>query len=64
MGQAPSGLPGTRGLVTPSQEEFEVEIRQVYEPAEFGAELTPELREQVTEQDARIRTQASAKLKS
>ena len=31
----------------------EVEIRQVFEPADFGAELTPELREQGERQRAR-----------
>src|SRR5437773_12115898 len=38
-------------------EETEVEIRQVFEPADFGPALTPELREQ----EERLRTQASAK---
>jgi hypothetical protein len=51
------------GWTPPSDDEFEIEIRPVFEPAEFGAELTPELREQVTEQEARIRAQASAKSK-
>jgi hypothetical protein len=36
-------------------QEGEVEIRQVFEADDFGAELTPELREQ----EARIREQAS-----
>src|ERR1700736_2330612 len=35
----------------------EVEIRQVFEPEDFGAELTPELREQ----EERVRTQAGGK---
>ncbi len=35
-------------------QEGEIEIRQVFENADFGAELTPELREQ----EARIREQA------
>jgi hypothetical protein len=35
----------------------EIEIRQVFEADDFGAELTPELREQ----EARLRTQAGAK---
>jgi hypothetical protein len=38
-------------------EETEVEIRQVFEAEDFGAELTPELREQ----DARLRAQVEAK---
>ncbi len=35
----------------------EVEIRQVFEAEDFGAELTPELKEQ----EARLRAQASSK---
>jgi hypothetical protein len=35
----------------------EVELRQVFEPDDFGATLTPELREQ----DERLRAQAAAK---
>jgi hypothetical protein len=38
-------------------DETEVEIRQVFEPADFGPALTPELREQ----DERLRAQAAAK---
>src|SRR5437660_9086512 len=38
-------------------EETEVEIRQVFEAADFGDEFTPELREQ----EARIREQVAAK---
>ena len=38
-------------------EETEVEIRQVFEGEDFGAELTPELREQ----EARLRAQVEAK---
>ena len=38
-------------------EETEVEIRQVFEAEDFGAEFTPELREQ----EARIREQIEAK---
>ena len=38
-------------------EETEVEIRQVFEAEDFGAELTPELREQ----EARLRAQIEAK---
>lgn len=37
----------------PMQGESEIEIRQVFEAEDFGAELTPELREQ----EARIRAQ-------
>ena len=38
----------------PHNEETEVEIRQVFEAEDFGAEFTPELREQ----EARLRTQS------
>jgi len=38
-------------------EETEVEIRQVFEAEDFGAEFTPELREQ----EERIRTQVAGK---
>jgi hypothetical protein len=41
--RAPNPFPGT---------EAEVEIRQVFEPDDFGAELTPELREQKAHQRA------------
>jgi len=40
-------------------EEGEVEIRQVFEAEDFGAEFTPELREQ----EERIRTQAEQHMK-
>ncbi len=42
---------------TPHGEQVEVEIRQVFEAADFGAEFTPELREQ----DERLRWQTAAK---
>jgi hypothetical protein len=45
-------------------EKGEVEIRQVFEAEDFGAEFTPELREQeerIREQEERIRAKASAK---
>jgi len=42
-----------------AQSDTEVEIRQIFEAADFGAEFTPELREQ----EDRVRAQA-AKLKS
>jgi hypothetical protein len=41
----------------PTGEESEIEIRQVFEPEDFGAALTPELREQ----EARLREQTTAK---
>ena len=42
----------------PMEGETEVEIRQVFETEEFGAELTPALREQ----EERLRTQIAEKL--
>jgi len=41
----------------PTGEEAEIEIRQVFEAEDFGAEFTPELREQ----EQRLRAQAAAK---
>ena len=38
----------------PHEGESEVEIRQVFEPEDFGAELTPELREQAERLGAEI----------
>ena len=35
-------------LPNPHNEETEIEIRQVFEAEDFGAEFTPELREQGT----------------
>ena len=40
-------------------EEAEIEIRQVFEATDFGAEYTPELREQ----DDRLRTQIATNTK-
>ncbi|HET6780573.1 MAG TPA: YciI family protein [bacterium] len=50
---------------TPPKDEgdYEIEVRPVFETEEFAAELSPELREQVTEQETRIR-EAAAKAKS
>jgi hypothetical protein len=39
----------------PHQEDCEIEIRQVFEPEDFGAALTPELREQ----EERLRAQTA-----
>jgi hypothetical protein len=44
----------------PTGEEAEVEIRQVFEAEDFGAEFTPELREQ----EERLRTQIEKQSKS
>jgi hypothetical protein len=43
----------------PMQGESEIEIRQVFEADDFGAEFTPELREQ----EERLRAQVAAKKK-
>ncbi len=43
----------------PFSGESEIEIRQVFEPEDFGAEFTPELREQ----EERLRAQLAAKKK-
>jgi hypothetical protein len=43
----------------PHNEETEVEIRQVFEAEDFGAEFTPELREQ----EERLRAEIAAKQK-
>ena len=47
-------IPNPNGI-----EEAEIEIRQVFESADFGAEFTPELRKQ----DERLRTQIEAHTK-
>ncbi len=44
-------------IPNPSDEEFEFEIRQVFEAADFGPALTPELREA----EERLRAQAAAR---
>ena len=41
----------------PHPEECEIEIRQLFEAEDFGAELTPELKEQ----EQRLRAQTAAK---
>jgi len=43
----------------PMKEDSEIEIRQVFEAEDFGAEFTPELREQ----EQRVRAQVAAKKK-
>ena len=43
----------------PMKGESEIEIRQVFEAEDFGAEFTPELREQ----EERVRAQVAAKKK-
>jgi len=43
----------------PMREDSEIEIRQVFEAEDFGAEFTPELREQ----EQRVRAQVAAKKK-
>jgi hypothetical protein len=46
-------------IPNPHNEEGEVEIRQVFEVEDFGAEFTPELRQQ----EERLRAQVAAKQK-
>jgi hypothetical protein len=46
-------------MPNPDDTEVEVEIRQVFEAEDFGAEFTPELREQ----EERLRAQAAANVK-
>ena len=41
----------------PTGAESEIEIRQVFEPEDFGAELTPELREQ----EERLRAEVASR---
>jgi hypothetical protein len=43
----------------PMKEDSEIEIRQIFEAEDFGAEFTPELREQ----EERVRAQVAAKKK-
>jgi len=52
MGQeGPNPMPGT---------ESEIEIRQIFEAEDFGAEFTPELREQEERLRAQIESQQAA----
>jgi hypothetical protein len=44
-------------IPNPDNEDFEVEIRQVFEAEDFGAEFTPDLREQ----EERLRAEIAAK---
>lgn len=44
----------------PTGDESEIELRQIFEMADFGAELTPELREQETRLRAQVEAQANA----
>jgi hypothetical protein len=45
-------------------QEGEVELRQVFEADDFGAEYTPELREQAERQEERLRAQSRTQHKS
>jgi len=44
----------------PMMSESEIEIRQIFEPADFGAELTPELRERAERLHAEMEKQKKA----
>ena len=46
-------------IPNPDNENFEVEVRQVFEAEDFGAEFTPELREQ----EERLRAEVEARKK-
>lgn len=48
----------------PGDEDYEIEIRPIIETEEFAAELSPELKKKVTEQEERFRSQAAARTKS
>jgi hypothetical protein len=54
--RAPFGPPP--GPPSPMWEEAEIEIRQVFESADFGPALTPELKEQNERLHARVATKA------
>ena len=45
----------------PMNDDFEIEVRQVFEAADFGAEFTPELREQEDRLRAEIASQSGKK---
>ena len=49
-----------QALPEPDRSESEIEIRQVFEAEDFGAEFTPELREQEDRLRAQIQAQAGA----
>jgi hypothetical protein len=44
-------------IPNPDNENFDVEVRQIFETEDFGSELSPELREQ----EARLRAEVAAK---
>ncbi|MGH3517971.1 MAG: YciI family protein [Haloechinothrix sp.] len=50
-------LEWVKRVPNPEGEEFEIELRQVFEADDFGDEFTPELREQ----EERLRAQSAAK---
>jgi hypothetical protein len=52
-----SRVPGGHGEVDHFGGEFALEVRQIFGPEDFGAELTPELREQ----EERLRKQTNSK---
>jgi hypothetical protein len=56
-GSREEALEWVRGIPNPRGEEFEVEVRQVFEADDFGPEFTPELREQ----EERLRAEIAAR---
>ena len=59
VGSMEEAVEWVRRMPNPLDTEAEIEIRRVFEAEDFGAEFTPELREQ----EARLRAQIEAKAK-
>ena len=59
VGSMEEAVDWVKRMPNPLDGEAEVEIRPVFEAEDFGAEFTPELREQ----EARLRAQIEAKAK-
>jgi len=54
VGSLQEAIDWVRRCPSPLEGEAEIEIRQIFEPEDFGAEFTPELREQEERLRARI----------
>lgn len=52
------------GWTPPPGGDYEIEIRPIIETEEFAAELSPELKKKVIEQEEQFRSQAAARTKS
>jgi hypothetical protein len=57
VGSLAEAIAWVKRCPNPTGAESEIEIRQIFEAADFGADFTPELREQ----EERLRAQAAAK---